>query len=377
MRLDCPPNLTVSELRHRIGAKFQWEAEIIALAMFQSRDDEQSETSFQALADDDPCPTEVFVSWEGALPQPFRRRKKAAEMIEVSFSEMASLGDNADQTGSCNMSVSSDSTVAEVKDKLAQAMNWPPEMRKCVRLVAKMKCGMVTLKEHESIDGRNKLFVAGVSLTAMAPSQDTALKPAKIPTTPPAEVTQSCPATQESQPSDWLCCRGYDIDLPRVAVMDATDLDLVKRRCDLKECAGFSIWEGKAYLKKAGKVLKRSDLAYKGTKDDVVFYLLTREPDGFTVEKARGLQNDLLAIFSKESFQKQMHDLRSKYQGNPKRYPGERLRVLMPAQAQVLPKYGFPGSLEGIMEMVQHFGSPHLQGQEFATRGSTLEDLIR
>merc|ERR1712113_384230 len=87
------------------------------------------------------------------------------------------------------------------------------------------------------------------------------------------------------------------------------------------------------------------------------------EEQGFTLEKALGLQWDLLECFEGWEFQEKMQALfHAKDEMDSKVFQQEYRRLILDVQVSVLPKHGFPGNQKGVMLMIQALkGIDHYQ----------------
>jgi len=85
--------------------------------------------------------------------------------------------------------------------------------------------------------------------------------------------------TLHSEPPGWIGVPHFDhANKDEAESMDASDLKAVTKRAEDLGYAGFSVFEGRAWLKKV-KHLTLEDLDYMGTDDSCVFYL-RRETTG-------------------------------------------------------------------------------------------------
>lgn len=97
----------------------------------------------------------------------------------------------------------------------------------------------------------------------------------------------------------------------------------------------------------------------------------------FTLERALALQAELNEVFANRGFQQQLRKLRRAHGGEGQTYQTERIKLLLGAQATVLPRYGFSGDLEGVMKMLAAFEAPVLASSVKVQRnGAILEKLI-
>lgn len=89
-----------------------------------------------------------------------------------------------------------------------------------------------------------------------------------------------------------------------------------------------------------------------------------------TKERALALQKELLTGFQAQAFQDQLRALEARYPGDRDHqveFRRERQQLALTVQARVLPKYGYPGTLEGVARMIQEFrekfhGDPDIDG---------------
>ena len=83
---------------------------------------------------------------------------------------------------------------------------------------------------------------------------------------------------------------------------------------------------------------------------------LAAEDADFTLEKALRLQEELLDRFSGPDFQEKRAELERRYgrgyEGLDLGGEGERSRLYLSVQREILPKYGFHGSHEGVLSML-------------------------
>jgi len=98
-----------------------------------------------------------------------------------------------------------------------------------------------------------------------------------------------------SEPPGWIGIPHFDHpDSDDAEDMDASDVDAVIKRVKELGYAGFSVFNGKAYIKKA-KNMEMKDLKYMGTKDPCVFYLQRDHSDDVSIRLAAHPDTCMLA----------------------------------------------------------------------------------
>mmetsp|Transcript_60802 Transcript_60802/g.117196 ORF Transcript_60802/g.117196 Transcript_60802/m.117196 type:complete len:659 (-) Transcript_60802:190-2166(-) len=89
-----------------------------------------------------------------------------------------------------------------------------------------------------------------------------------------------------SEPSGWVGVPHFDIaDRNDAENMDASDLEAVIKRAEELGYAGFSVFKGRAYLKKV-RHLTMNELQYMGNADPCVFYLRRNQSGDVSIRPA-------------------------------------------------------------------------------------------
>jgi len=95
-----------------------------------------------------------------------------------------------------------------------------------------------------------------------------------------------------------------------------------------------------------------------------------------TREQALSLQRDLHEAFAEEGFQSKLSELEESHPKGSRQFRVERQKLLLTVQSAVLPRHGFEGSQEGVMEMMRQFAG--LEGdEEFQRTSLALNRLLR
>jgi len=397
--IEVPAQCTIGELRKLLVSALAWDDATMRSAEFAANSGAENMGNSESLQDSDWVQTELMV--HGA---PLR---KPRELVEVTFRQMP--GEETEDDATLKLQVFSDCTVADLRSLLGEELQWDERTRKTVRFLFRLQGGSYGgLKDHEGVDARKPIFVLGTSLQARRPfdrpskpapdatksapvsapkaSPSPAPSPAPAPAAAVAHIVKAVAearrdtraAAAKEMDGTWVRYPHYDLAGRDAEQMEAIDMEAVKRRVELKAYAGFSLWMGKAYMKKADRGVSKSDLDFKGTGNAVVFYLFTPNGPsanaGLRLSKALALQAELMEAFSKPDFQRSLCELKRLHKGG--KFQMERTKLCLTVQGRVLPKYGFDGSLGGVMEMLEAFGNPKLQTFSMMRNGELISELL-
>jgi len=99
-------------------------------------------------------------------------------------------------------------------------------------------------------------------------------------------VSSHLELTVHSEPSGWIGVPHFDIaDRYDAVNMDASDLKAVTKRAEELGCAGFSVFNGRAFLKKVHH-LTLNDLNFMGHDDPNIFYLRRNQSGDVSIRLA-------------------------------------------------------------------------------------------
>jgi len=98
-----------------------------------------------------------------------------------------------------------------------------------------------------------------------------------------------------------------------------------------------------------------------------------------TLEEAVDLQEDLKAGYGEAAFQERLTDILAKHEPGSAAWNQQRLELFLTVQSRVLPKYGFSGSTDGIVDMMKLFNvRPEFsRDPEIQRRGQEINGLLR
>mmetsp|Transcript_112716 Transcript_112716/g.291267 ORF Transcript_112716/g.291267 Transcript_112716/m.291267 type:complete len:1123 (+) Transcript_112716:151-3519(+) len=395
--IEVPTKCTIGELRKRLASStaLAWDDATLRAAEFAAIPGAGAMDISGCLQDSDSVQVELLV-----LGAPLR---KPRELVEVTFYQMPTEDDGEGDKRSLKLRMFSDSTVADLKGILGDELRWDERSRRSVRFLFRLQGGSYGgLKDHERVEARRAIFVLGASLqagpqsngeshlavaaTPKSPSTpkeslSSASSPIVAPETAKAIAQAWCEARAagaREEEGTWTRCLHYDLAGRDAEQMEATDVEVVRRRVELKGYVGFSLWMGKAYLKKADKAIGKNDLNFKGASNPVEFHLLTPNGPsgnaGLKLSKALALQAELMEGFAKPDFQRSLCELQKLHRGG--KFQMERTRLCLTVQGDILPKYGFEGSLGGVMEMLEAFANPKIQTKSMQRNGDVIGDLL-
>jgi len=120
---------------------------------------------------------------------------------------------------------------------------------------------------------------------------------------------------------------------------------------------------GKAPAKAAGASVKAAGAPAKA------------QPRMLPLPQALALQKELLEGFSSDTFQRQLERLEATLTGP--QFMRERNKLFQTVQSAVLPKYGFEGTPEGVLEMVSALRPLAMHHSEIQSVGAEINKLLR
>mmetsp|Transcript_1069 Transcript_1069/g.4420 ORF Transcript_1069/g.4420 Transcript_1069/m.4420 type:complete len:1047 (+) Transcript_1069:230-3370(+) len=348
---------------------------------------------------------------------------KAPEIVQVTFANLPSEDGSDDSIDTVRLALPTDCCFVDVRSRLGDELGWDDRTRRAAKFLFKLEGGnYCCLRDQERIKSRRSIFVHGASLprkglssqqqpsspcSGAAPVSEAPRAEKRVPlgSAPPsaapseAEVTATiiqarraaATAAASEKAGTWTAWPNHDGPGADLENMPANNLEFVKRRAELIGCVGFSVWQGKAYLKRNPRTLRKEDLSFKGEATPVAFHIFAPPPGAaaaaplargggpsLSLARVLALQVELLEVFARPAFQRRLSDLYEAEHRQPTSSQQDvRLELLLSTQRSVLPRYGFEASWHGVQQLMGLMDSaPALKASADVLRNGFIIDWL-